>query len=54
MVQLYCENYSRTDIEHHCEKDTMLDQITLFQGRVSFKIITAVTWFTDKGHESHL
>ena len=45
MVQLYHENYSRIDIEHHYEKWTMLDQIYLFQGRVPFKKITAVAGF---------
>ena len=45
MVQLYRENYSRTDIEYHYEKWTMLDQIYLFQGRVPFKKITAVAGF---------
>ena len=45
MVQLYRENYSQTDIKHHCEKRTMLDQTNLVQGRLQFKKITIVAGF---------
>ena len=45
MVQLYCENYSRMDIEHHYEKQIMQDQINLVQGRLSFKKIATVAGF---------
>ena len=46
MVQLYGENYSRTDFEYHYEKWTILDQINIVQGRVPFKNFTAVTRLT--------
>ena len=45
MVQLYRDHYLRTDIEHHYEKRTMMDQTTLVQGRVPFKKINAVARF---------
>ena len=46
MVQLHRKNYSRTDIEQHYEKWTILDQTTQFQVKVPFKKITTVAGLT--------